>query len=514
LPTVTFNAKPAEGTWTGTVYIRPDGSIYPQGAPIITDDYITYNLIGNITSDADGLVIQKSNIIVNGTGKMVEGIGTGYNKGIHLQCAINVTIANFYVRNFYWGIFLNSSLYNSVHSNTVVNNGDGIYIWRNSDYNIVVNNSISSSNYGGIGLYTSSSNIIAYNNVTPNNKIGVGIWTSSKYNRIFNNIISLNNEGMYLWNYSDNNIILNNEIVNNGYGISLSGSSNNSLFNNRVTANTAIGIRFFLSSNYNSVYENAITYNDAGISIASSLNNSIYSNTIANNRYGVMLSLGSNNKFYHNNFMNNTKDIYDYYWDKLSSSPSLNIWDDGYPSGGNYWSDYEEKYSNATEIDNSGIWNTAYIIDPNNKDNYPLICPVGSITRIFTVYSFQVIVLSNSSISRFEFDETNKQIRFTVTGSNETHGFCEVTFPKVLLSGTITVYKDGIALINGIDYTQTQNDTHYVFYITYDHSTHLLEIVGTEAIPEFPTFLLILPLIAIVSVFITLLDRKKRQLHA
>jgi len=49
-----------------------------------------------------------------------------------------------------------------------------------------------------------------------------------------------------------------------------------------------------------------------------------------------------------------------------------NFWDDG-ASKGNYWSDYEERYPNATEIDGSGIWNTQYIIDTNNQDNYPLV---------------------------------------------------------------------------------------------------------------------------------------------
>jgi len=48
-----------------------------------------------------------------------------------------------------------------------------------------------------------------------------------------------------------------------------------------------------------------------------------------------------------------------------------NFWDDGVE--GNYWSDYEEKYPNATEIDGTGIWNTPYVIDEYNQDNYPLV---------------------------------------------------------------------------------------------------------------------------------------------
>jgi len=59
-------------------------------------------------------------------------------------------------------------------------------------------------------------------------------------------------------------------------------------------------------------------------------------------------------------------------------SASTNFWDDGV-SEGNYWSDYEDRYLNAEEIDESGIWNKPYVINENNQDNYPLINPWGKI---------------------------------------------------------------------------------------------------------------------------------------
>ncbi|HEX9261603.1 MAG TPA: hypothetical protein VF893_03660, partial [Candidatus Bathyarchaeia archaeon] len=52
---------------------------------------------------------------------------------------------------------------------------------------------------------------------------------------------------------------------------------------------------------------------------------------------------------------------------------STNVWDDGYPSGGNYWSDYQNRYADAKETDSSGIWNTPYVIDDKNQDRYPLV---------------------------------------------------------------------------------------------------------------------------------------------
>ena len=58
----------------------------------------------------------------------------------------------------------------------------------------------------------------------------------------------------------------------------------------------------------------------------------------------------SNNSFYHNNFLNNGQQVYDSAWDNPEVSSSVNVWDDGYPSGGNYWSDYE-----GYDLDGDGI---------------------------------------------------------------------------------------------------------------------------------------------------------------
>ena len=44
-----INIQPVKA-WTGTVYIRADGSIDPPDAPIITYDNVTYTLTDNISS--------------------------------------------------------------------------------------------------------------------------------------------------------------------------------------------------------------------------------------------------------------------------------------------------------------------------------------------------------------------------------------------------------------------------------------------------------------------------------
>jgi len=113
---------------------------------------------------------------------------------------------------------------------------------------------------------------------------------------------------------------------------------------------------------------NTLTSSSYGILLGHSSSTNIVSNIIKNNDCGIWI-YSDNNNIYHNNFINNVNQV--------NSFASANIWDNGYPSGGNYWSDYEETYPDAEEIDNSGIWNIPYWIDENNQDNYPLMKPWG-----------------------------------------------------------------------------------------------------------------------------------------
>jgi len=56
---------------------------------------------------------------------------------------------------------------------------------------------------------------------------------------------------------------------------------------------------------------------------------------------------------------------------------SIDAWDDGYPSGGNYWSDYTGvdlfTGSGQNETSSDGIGDVPYEIDENNQDHYPFM---------------------------------------------------------------------------------------------------------------------------------------------
>jgi len=113
-----------------------------------------------------------------------------------------------------------------------------------------------------------------------------------------------------------------------------------------------------------------ITGSRAGFQLYYSGSNSITNNMIADNQYGIyVFYMCNNNNIYHNNLIGNDIQVFNRY--------STNTWDDGYPSGGNYWSDYS-----GSDANSDGIGDTPYVVDTTNKDNYPLFSSWGPVDSI------------------------------------------------------------------------------------------------------------------------------------
>ena len=121
---------------------------------------------------------------------------------------------------------------------------------------------------------------------------------------------------------------------------------------------------------------------------------------------------------------------------------------------------------------------------------------------------YPVTVDSDSAILGFEFNQTEKNLSLNVTGKTGTAGFCDVVVPDSLLWGTFSLSMDGYSLVEDDDYSQTHNGTHYTFHLSYIHSTHTIEIVGSEGIPEFPAFV-ILPLFMTATLLAVILYRRR-----
>jgi len=242
---------------------------------------------------------------------------------------------------------------------------------------------------------------------------GRGIDLTSRHNITIKSLqIRSFQSGIWLAQASDCKII-ENKISNSTFGVWVFGS-NNTLYGNTVGNNSDSSIVM-----------------DFG-----SFNNTFYGNNIMNSSRGIWLIMASGNKFFHNNFVDNTQHVY------VAFSGYANHWDDGYPSGGNYWSGYAgtDQHSGLSQnqTGRDGIGDIAYAIDANNTDHYPLM----------TVYS---------PIYEGNFILTDNDV-YVIAGRFD-------------VNGSIIVEKNATLILRNAILNVTQT-SHWQFEMIFQHPAH------------------------------------------
>jgi len=381
-------------------------AIYNMANCTIINNKIIGNRMGIYLHSSSNVVVS-SNVIMNN------------REGIYLYNSLhNSIIKNDIISNEYFAIHLFSSNNTQIIGNNIMNNSLGIYLYSSSNNNTIVGNSIIRS--GGVILSTSS-----HNNISKNIFVGNGLYILSSYENIVKDNVINNKPLVYLEGISDhiikdagqiilincknitieglkisntgigielwqtnNTIITKSNLIENQISICLYASSHNNIFENIIT-NNALGIRI-ISSLCNNVSKNNITNNGYGIVLESSLYNNISQNLIMLSvNYGILLIKSLGNIIYNNEFVDNSEQVLSY--------ESINTWNNNYPSGGNYWSNYIgiDLHSGAyqNETGNDGIGDTPYCIDKNNIDRYPLMKKVKAI--ITTIETRTIIRFMN-----------------------------------------------------------------------------------------------------------------------
>jgi nitrous oxidase accessory protein NosD len=304
----------------------------------------------------------------------------------------------------------------------------------------------------------------------------------------------------------DGERVINNTIRNSDGGIDID------TFNNVIAYNTIScgGNGITIGDEYvtgNLVSGNHIFGAERGIVINwFNHDNDIVGNTISNCQEGIHLGAVpegygpcSNNTIFHNNFINNNQQVF-------LSNGSSDTWDDGYPSGGNFWSDYI-----GTDANNDGIGDRPYVIAVDSVDRYPLMAqftpvptptptptPVPTQTPTPTPNQTQTpapdqtpsptsvpesffTVESNSTVSALAFNSTSSELSFTVSGPSNTTGYVKVTIAKSLVTNAenIKVYLDG----NQLNYDVTSSADSWLLTFTYAHSKHnvMISLATNEA---------------------------------
>ncbi len=315
----------------------------------------------------------------------------------------NVVVENTILESqLYQGVGIWDSHDNFILNNTIRrNNNNGVYVESSSGNNISWNEISDSLNYHGISLYNADSNVMIGNHI-------FDVWLDGVYmssapgNRIYNNTIHDNWEGVYMFD-SWMSEIRGNSISANSNGITSWSSSWSDIVSNNISQNTNIGMYLEDNNNYLEITNNSFFLNSGsavfaslsdqvtvsgndfygnlrGVNLVDSSNVSMFENNFAfNSWYGVDLTSSRDISVYHNNFIGNANQA----GDDLAAE---NEWDDGYPSGGNYWDDYGgidiRSGPNQNLPGSDWIGDSPYVIDMDSQDEFPLMYPFGMIPSL------------------------------------------------------------------------------------------------------------------------------------
>ncbi len=431
----------AENRW-GIRIMDSDGNLIANNTIKDSAEYAVrlwhsdYNelIFNEITDNLDGIILERSfrNLM-------------NYNNITNNEDGIRLLDASYYnsignstlTYNKQIGLDLDWALYTIVSdSNISFNTNNGLKLYDSSNSKIL-DNIISSNGEPGVTISRSPRMTLSGNNLTGNSVLIIGHKLSHWNTHDIDTTNSVNGNPVHYWKdvtggtipsgagevilanctfvtvtnqnlsnvivgmqiaYSSQITISNNEVSDTTkYGIRLERTDNSTVSDNSFSRNmeslvfyrdcndNAIvrnafsqnyeGVEIYRSSFRNTVRENTFTDNDVGMYVRLSDNNTITRNTFfSQNNYGLGLFDSYNNEVYHNDFVTNKKQAID----EVRASD----WDDGYPSGGNYWSDYDG-YDNCSGPSQDicpnpdGIGDTPYLVGGTRRDNYPLMAAVG-----------------------------------------------------------------------------------------------------------------------------------------
>jgi parallel beta-helix repeat protein len=442
------------------------------------------NILGGtilIESDSVGNTVSENKIIGSAAAIIIDG-------SRHTIVGNNIT-------GCYVGMKLNDPGSSSICENNVADNTYGFWLWVGGGNNISGNNFTAN----GIALLLDA---CSDNNITGNHILDSG-WTQAR---------SGDFNGGIFFDHSSQNTLRNNCLANNTYNIAVGGDSLQDFVNdvdasnevdgrpvcywtNKQEMTVPPGAGYVALVNCTGITVQNLTLRNSwdGLLLAFTTNSTITQNNITDNHCGIHLFRGLFNLIYNNNLINNENQV--------KTEFSLTAWDNGYPSGGNFWSDCKCQDAfggpSQNETGGDGMSDTPYLIDSDNLDKFPL---AGGFSVFNVAQEYHLQTICNSSITDFQFNGT--AISFNVSGENDTPGFCRICIPTGLMNGTYKV------LVNSTEVQcnllPCSNEMYSYLYFNYTQSTQQVTIIT-----EFPS-LLIIPLFMIATLLAVIVYGKKR----
>jgi len=343
-----------------------------------------------VSSTSKYFVIRNMEIVNGGDGKYA----------VRLDHVSHAAVETSRISNFACGIIASYCSDLSLRANIVDQVGLFATVGLASSDVSVIGNSVSGYRpsggwYDGIRVQDSANVLVSGNTISDNDGVGVLVYNcvgvvlehnafsacwggfQLGYNdglRVaFNSVQITEGSGMLVWNSGDASI-QGNWVTGSGESSQYySGIDATALVGASVTDNTVFGFQWGIGrrpgmsdptvSTGTLISGNRIDNNNYGLYLDYFSGTTVVDNVFVNNNVGIdVASTSTDTQVYHNDFVTN----YIHAIDGVSS-----VWDDGYPSGGNYWSGFTD-----VDSDNDGIWDHAYVIDGDSLDHYPLVHPL------------------------------------------------------------------------------------------------------------------------------------------
>ena len=401
------------------IYIEPgvyyENLIVNKSVSLIGTRYSEVVIDGNMSDNvievyAENVVI--NNLTIRNTGDVSHSIGVYIGSS-------SVTIARCIFDNLHRGIYTPGGTNITVYRNRFDKFTFGILFTGNSHNNNITGNIFQGPSYMAVRLLGNYDDIVrdnmfynsaldipsSYNLIVENNTVNDepllyyenmdGGYISGRVGEVIINYctditvdnVTVENSyyGVYI-SHSDNISVVESSFKHDFSGIYIDRSSNITIESNYIDSNNGLGI--FIYKTYNSsILDNMIVKGGTGIFLSRSSDNLVMNNTVYDNKYGISIFESMNNLIYHNDFIDNNIQVR-----FLDDENYTNIWDNGYPDGGNFWSDYTgvDEYSGENQdiSGSDGIGDEPYTINEYNVDHYPLM------QHLFEIPDISVSIIS------------------------------------------------------------------------------------------------------------------------
>ena len=454
-----------------------------------------------------GISIRMGNVA---NGVVQDSQSQTYRWGLILDSSRNILVSNYtvthdmsvissdnitFVNNSVDSIQVASSANVIITGNELLVNAYGCGACVDHSSNVTISNNHNlSCDCTGVGVYYSDHVTVTANDVQ--GEAGVVVLSSSLVAIMDNRISNSPYGAIILYSCSDVSVQKNQvmSFSNSLDGIvEITGCKSVDVSGNTITTTyTAYGFSLDLKvtlSNTTTIEDNTLSNSTVALDISASSDMAIDENNIQYNGQGIVMNDTMNIRAFHNNFINNKLQAEDTY-------STRNVWDNGYPSGGNFWSDY-------TGTDNcsgpqqdtcpspDGVGDSPYTFN-NNQDNYPLMqtfqilggppqdFSITSNPNLITLYSGET---GNSTIMVSPLNGFTDTVTLTV--STSTVNLSCSLFPTTISGGsgtstlsctgstskveatylaTVTGTADGLSRSTGVNYAvkPTPTSTEYI----------------------------------------------------